>query len=247
MKTLLKWKYAAVGMVGLGAMGCVLRKLLYILAEDGKGLVRSGHPLQWLLWLVSGAALALAFWTAKHVDPEETENDVRSRGIGAGGCLAAAIGAGLTVLLSNSVPQGILGLAWKVLGVLCIVSMAAAAKQRWEGKQPYFLLSGVACVFFAVHMVGSYRGWSSNPQIIDYVFTLFANIFLMLFAYQQGAVAVGCGKEWLRNFYGALAVFCCIVCLSGTENPALYLTGGVWVLTNLPVPAPAEECDDGAA
>ena len=240
MKILWKMKYFSSLMVSLGAVGCGLRRLLYILTEDGKGLVRVGHPLEWGLWALFAAALILALLGARNMDTDKPLTGL-SRTAGAVGCVALAIGIGLTALLSSSTPQGFLGLAWKVLGVMCFASLDVAAKQRWDGKQPWFLLSAVVCVFFALHMVSSYRGWSGNPQMMDYVFTLFANIFLMLFAYQQGAVAADCGKPRLTIFFGAMAVFCCLVCLSGTGSPVLYFTGGVWALTNLWIPVPSGE------
>ncbi len=239
MKTLSK--ISPICMVGLGAVGFGLRKFLYILAEDGKGLIRSGHPLEWALWGVAAGALVLALLTAKNENGSDTAAE---RAVSACGWMAAAIGIGLTVLRGTSAAQGLLGLVWKLMGIVCVAALMIAAKQRWEGKQPCFLFSAAVCVFFAVHMVSSYRGWSSNPQIIDYVFTLFANIFLILFAYQQGAVAADCGKPQRIPLFGTMAVFFCLVCLSGTENPVLYLTGGAWALTNLWIPVPTVEAEE---
>lgn len=245
MKNHLHTKYLPVIMAALGCAGFGLRRLLYLLTEDGKGLISVGHPLEWALWAVTAAAVILALQGTKH--REEPFSGGFPLMASAAGCVAAAIGIGLTVLLNAPASSGVLGMVWKILGVMSFASLTAAAKQRWEGKQPFFLLNAVVCVFLAVHTVSSYRGWSSNPQVMDYVFTLCASIALMLFAYQQGACAVDCGKHRLLLCYGLLAVFFCAVCLSGTEYPLLYLTGGIWALTNLTLPAPAEETEDGAA
>jgi hypothetical protein len=246
MKNYLHYKNLPLITAVLGAAGFGLRKLLYAVAEDGKGLIPYAHPLTVGLWILTAAALGLALWGIRNADEPDSGGSSR---LAAAGCVAAAIGIGLTVLLHAPVSSGALGLFWRVLGILSFASLVVAAMQRWQGKQPYFLLSAVVCVFFAVHMVSGYQNWSRNPQIMDYVFTLLAGISLMLFAYQQGACAADCGSRRLLLLFGTMAVFFCFVCLSGTDNPLLYLTGGLWAMTNLtlePAVLP-EECDDGAA
>lgn len=245
MKNLLKSKYIPVLVLALGGAGCALRWLLYTTAADEKNLIPLGHPLEIALWLAAAAALVLAVLGAgKRDDPVQ---HAVPASVAAAGSLAAAIGIGATVLLNGPVSAGILGLVWKILGLASFGALAVAAKSQWEGKQPFFLLYAAVCVFFAVHMVSCYRTWSSNPQLQDYVFTLFSCIGLMLTAYQHGACAADCGSRRILFLAGLAAVFSCFVCLSGTENSLLYLTGGIWALTNLTLSAPAEECDHGTA
>jgi len=227
MKTLLKSRYLPLLSLVLGTVGFFLRKGLYAVALDGKNLLLRGHPLELVLWLVAAAALGVALLGAK----QAAQAFPGSRILHSAGSVAAAIGIGLTVLLGK--PAGTLGIVWMALGVLSFASLDVAAKQQWDGKQPFFLLHAIVCVFFAVHMVSCYQGWSSNPQIQDYLFTLLSSVGLMLFAYQQAACAVSCGSTKLMRFIGLMTVFSCFVALSGTEYPLLYLTSGIWVLTSL--------------
>lgn len=226
MKTLLKSKYLPLLFLGLGAVGFFLRKGLYASALDGKNLLLRGQPLEIVLWLAAAVALAVALLSAKQAAPVFPG----SRILRSAGSVVAAIGIGLTVLLGK--PAGTLGIVWMVLGVLSFASLDVAAKQQWDGKQPFFLLHAIVCVFFAVHMVSCYQGWSSNPQIQDYVFTLLASVGLMLFAYQKAACAVSCGSQKLLRFFGLVTVFTCCTALSGTEYPLLYLAGMLWTLSN---------------
>lgn len=249
MKTLLKSKNLPFVVLALGVIGFALRWLLYAVAVDAKNLIPMGHPLEIAIWLVAAAAVVVAVVGVKKMDEAELSVNPLSIGkLNALGCILLAVGILVTVL-GDGISLNGLEMVRDVLGVLSVAAMVAAAVSRNRGQEPLFLFHAVVCVFFAVYMVSSYRGWSSNPQLQDYVFTLFACIALMLFAYYQAACAAGCGSRRLLHFAGLMAVFACIVCLSGTDNGILYLTGGIWALTNLtlPAPTPAEECDDGTA
>ncbi len=233
MKNILKPEKLPLLTVALGSIGLVLRLLLYMVAVDEKNLVRMGHPLEILLWLVTAAAAVLVIAGVRNCAGSRrySHNFGPSR-LGAVGTAALAVGVVVTVLEGGVAPAG-LELVRDLLGVLSGAGLLVAAFSRWQGKKPFFLLYGLVCVFFAIHMVSSYQLWSSNPQIQDYVFTLIACIGLMLFSYQQAAFCAGLGKRRRLLAMGLTSVFSCLVCVSGTENPILYLTGGIWAVTNL--------------
>ena len=234
MKTLLKFKNLPFLILGLSGVGLALRWALYTFAVDGKKLLVAGHPLAWLLALVSIAAAIFTLvgvWNQRGSHLQE--DNFRPSKAAAFGSLAAAVGVGLTVFLQNANTGGTLGLVWKISGVPACLALAVVAKCRWDGKKPLFLLHAIVCIFFAIHMVSCYQGWSSNPQIQDYLFTLLASVGLMLFGYQQTAYDADSGSHRLQLAIGLLTAFCCFVALSGTEFPILYLTGGIWALTNL--------------
>lgn len=234
MKTLLKSKNLPFLILGLSGIGLALRWALYAVAVDGKNLLRQGHPLAWLLALVSLAAalfVLVGVWNQRGSHLQE--DNFRPSKAAAAGSLAAALGVGLTILLEDANTAGMLGLVWKISGVPACLALAVVAKFRWDGKKPLFLLHAAVCIFFAIHMVSCYQGWSSNPQIPDYLFTLLASVGLMLFGYQQTAYDADSGSHRLQLAIGLITAFCCFVSLSGTEFPILYLTGGIWTLTNL--------------
>ena len=235
VKNILKPEKLPLLTVALGSLGLVLRMLLYMVAVDAKNLVRMGHPPEILLWLVTIAAAVLII-NAVRKGYSVNFGNARMGGLGTA---VMAAGVVITVLEGGIAPTGLEKIR-DLLGLLSGAGLAAAAVSRWQGKQPFFLLYGIICVFFAIHMVSCYQLWSSNPQIQDYVFTLAACIGLMLFSYQQAAFYAGIGKEkWLLAM-GLVSVFSCLVCVSGTENPILYLTGGIWGVTNLCCPTTGE-------
>lgn len=234
MKQLLKSKNLPLVVLGLGGIGFALRKALYAVAVDRKALLLSGHPLEILLWLVTAAVLALVIvGVRKRKGSPMYQDNFGSSRLASVGTVVAMAGIAQTLLLPGRDVAGTLGLVWKATGFASILALGAIAGFQIKGRKPFFLLYGIVCIFFAIHMVSCYQGWSSNPQIQDYVFTLFASVGLMLFSYQQTAFAADAGNAQLQTGIGLLTVFSCIVALSGTDNLLLYLAGAVWVLTNL--------------
>lgn len=241
MKNVRKLKYLPGLVLILGLVGMVLRRGLYALAEDGKGLLTPLHPLEIGLWAVTAAAAVLILAVVCQLGGSNRYADNFDASVKAGaGSLAFAAGALLTVLLAREEAPGYLTAAWRGLGVLAALAMGAAGYCRVQGKRPQFLLHLAVCVFLMVHMVAHYQSWSGNPQLQDYVFSLLGCGVLMLFAYYNTAFDVGSGKRRMQLATGLLAVYLCCVAASRTEYPLLYLGGAAWALTDLcaliPVP-----------
>ena len=111
----------------------------------------------------------------------------------------------------------------------------AAIICRMTGAKPPFPCHAALCVYFALRMVYQYRRWSSDPQLQDYCFTLFALMALMLSAYQQAAFDAGIGSHRALWFLSLAAVFLCCPAMYGSRDWVLLLTCGVWAFTNLTV------------
>ena len=233
MKNLPNFKNTPFLALIMGCVGAAFRWLLYALTTDGKNLIPLFHPLEIGLWVVTATAAVLIIAAVLPLrNPEHSPNRFSPSLPAALGALAAAAGIGLTVLLEGTV-EGKLDLVRNILGILSAIALLAVAVCRFRGKEPFFGLHALLCVFFAVHMVSCYRGWSSNPQLMDYVFSLLASIGLMLFSFYHGCLEAGMGKLRLLPATGLLTAYCCIVALSGTTHVWLYLGGGLWALTNL--------------
>ena len=217
-----------------GVLGAALRWLLYALTTDAKNLIPVGHPLAIVLWILTAAVVILV--SAATIPLRNAENDpkrFRSNLLAGLGTLAAAVGIALTVLLNKNDISGTLGLIWKVLGIASAVSLAVVSLCRVRGKMPFFGLHTVVTIFFAIHLVTSYRTWSSNPQLMDYAFSLFAGLGMMLFAFYHACLEVGMAKLRLLPVMGLISAYLCTICLSGMENLPLYLGGILWTITNL--------------
>ncbi len=233
MKQLLKTNVLPLGAAILGIIGCALRWLLYAVATDQKNLIPLGHPLEIGLWLVTAAAALLILFSVWKLRNAHRGDDRFQKNIPAAagsGFMALCI---LIAVLGDGLNLSGLALVRDLLGVLSAVALAVIAMNRCQGRRPFFLLHGLVCVFFAVHGVSCYRGWSCNPQMMDYVFTLFANTGLMLFAFYHGCLEVDMGKLRMLPGVGLLTAYCCAVALSGGEYALIYLGGALWTLTNL--------------
>lgn len=214
----------------LGAVLLSLRLRLYIVAVDGKNLLESGHVLSWIIWAVCALCLVVAAGAAFRTREENS--------LSVGGPIAAlgdgifAIGIGLT-LLALGRPFSVLEKLRFAVGALCVPCLCYAAFCRGKGKPVFFGCFAVVCAFFALYLVGNYRLWSSNPQLQDYIFAMLTCVAVTLFAYQNAAHCVGIGSKRLWLASGLTAVSFGLAALCRGENMLLYLTAGVWALTNL--------------
>lgn len=243
MKKLLERKNMPWIVLGLGVLGYLLRTGLYAAAVDEKGLLLRGHPLEWALWLLAALTGVLVPVFVQKLDgSNKYEHNFGPSGIGAWFTgLFALLGVGGTVLLEGP-GMTRLELAGFACGVLAAGTLIRAAVLRRRGSKPSFLPYCILCVYLALYMINHYRLWSGDPQLMDYVFQLFAVIFLTLFAYQQSAFCLGLGDRRTLLTAGLLGTFACAVSMSGSLLSAM---GLLWCLTNLcslePVPPEPEE------
>ncbi len=220
-----------------GILGMLLR-LLAGLCTDQRGLVPRFHPVSLLLFAVTVAASALAVyasWKLPQVEGYE-ENFPGSLAGGMGQVFAAA-GIALTVLLGTCAVQGTLETVWKLLGYASIPCLVAAGWLRVQGKQPFFLLHLCPALFLVIHTVTNYRTWSSNPQPMDYLFSLFGCVSMAFFAFYHSAFDTG--LVWRRRLTvcALTAVFLGIVSLPGSGTPWLYAGCALWALLDRPEPS----------
>lgn len=241
MKRTFSYRLLPLLFAGLGCIGFVLRLALFSL-EAPSGLLPQGHPLHIAVLILSGAAINLALYFVKPLGGSATYrlNFPASR--------TAALGAGFAGLLLLPVVFDILQdassrliILWAVLGFVAALCLIFTGWCHWTGRRPYFLLHGTVCLFFAIHMVCQYQLWSGKPQVEDYLFPLFACVFLSLTAYHRMAFDVRMGKRRTLLFCGLTAGFFCICALAGEGGKWFYLAGAVWSLTNLCAITPPQQ------
>lgn len=235
---------------GLGGAALVLRKLLYAAAVDEKGLLVANHPLEIILTLLSVAVLvyiAAAVW--KLDGSGEYADNFSADKLALAGHLAFAAGIVLTLMTNGPRMNGYLGQLWLMLSYPAPVCLVLAGVARMQGKRPFFLLYLLPCLFLLLHIINHYQFWSGNPQLQDYVFTVFGSMALMLLAFYSAAFSVGIGRRRMQLGMGLAAVYLCMAELATTLYPWLYLGGILWALTGLcsltPVPKKEPEPKDG--
>jgi len=218
-------------LLSAGALGLLLRVLLFAAGTDEKGLLISGHWAQICIWLLTAAvALGLFLLLRKCSGPEHYPAAFPGSIFSAAGCILA----GCAIVLSGAptAAQGKLALAELVLRFAAAGALLALGFFRFTGRRPSFLLHGAVCLYLALRMICQYRLWSSDPQLQNYCFSLGSYVALMLTAYQFAAFDEGIGNHRTLWLCGLSAVYLCMLALVGSE-PLLMLCCGIWVFTNL--------------
>ena len=232
MKTKQNLQYLAVLASGMGLAAMVLRRMLYHSAVDAAGLLVRRHPLEIVLWILTLTLVVLVLLGLRGTrNVRGYSRNYPAPRISAAGSGVMALGLALTAVTGRA--SGTMGSLDFLLGLAAAAAMGAVTVCRVRQAKPYFLYHGLVCLFFAFHLIGRYRAWCGDPQLQDYVFSLFACVALMLFCYHQAALDGGCGQRRQQLTTGLLAVFFCLTALSRTENPILYFSGAIWTLTNL--------------
>ncbi|MBR3974201.1 MAG: hypothetical protein IKJ99_09680 [Oscillospiraceae bacterium] len=216
-----------------GILGLLLYKVLYTTGMDEKGLLIAGHWAGVSLTALTAVILAAVILLTRSVSGADDYRGAHPASTPSGiGCFALAAALGMTVWQNRSFDT--------TLDMLMAVLMiAAAAGQvyvgicRLAGAKPLFLGNAALCACLAIRMVWQYQFWSSDPQLMDYVFFLGAYAALMLTAYQQAAFDADMGSHRVLWATSLAAVYLCFAALGGAADIPVLLTGGIWALTNL--------------
>lgn len=234
MKNCQKNSLLPMAVLALSAAAWWLRRQLYAVAVDGKGLLMANHPLEIALWAVVLAGAVLIAGVVSRLDGSRAyeDNFAASAPAALGHCLM-----GCTVLMMTllyEVPMGgAVGRLWKLLGYLTAPAMIWGGFCRLKGRTPFFGIHAGLCMYLLLYLISCYQLWSSNPQLQDYVFELLAAVALVLFSYQCAAFEAGIGSRRKQLAMGLLAVLLCGAANFQARVPALYAGGCVWALTDL--------------
>lgn len=212
----------------MGLACLVGRWTLYRTAVDATGLLKAGTPLEWGTYVLSVLAIVLFAAASRKPEGKLLPDSVTTLGK-----LAGAVGIGWTAALYSGEMPGLLGIWWKLLGIVSAVCLIWSAYCGKNGKTPHFLIQLVPCLFWLVHLVDNYRGWSGAPQLQSYLFSLLATMAMTLFTYYTAAETVEMGKP-RRRVFAALAAgcFCTAAALPG-KGQLLYLLCALWALSSL--------------
>lgn len=208
------------------------RWTLYRTAVDATGLLTAGTPLEWGSYALS--VLAIGLFAAAVGKLGETE--VSSSPILAGlGQLIGGLGLGWTAVRYSGEMPGLLGILWKILGIVSALCLLWSALQTFQKKTPHFLVLLAPCLFWLVHLIDNYRGWSGQPQLQSYLFALLGTMAMTLFTYYTAAEVVGMGKPRLRVFAGLSAGYLCLAAmLPGPEKTQiLFFTSALLAISCL--------------
>ena len=219
-----KWIPLLALLSGLVCAG--LRWLLFRNHTDALGLLETGTLVETGVFLLTGLCLVLFALAARRGWAGENK-------LAAPGQMLGGLGIFLTALGSSGQMAGPVGTLWKILGLvagICLIVQGVCVARK---RPASFLLPLAVCVFFLLHLIDNYRGWSSQPQLQKYLFDLLAILSLTFFSYCDAARKVSLGKPKTRIFSGLCAVYFCLAAIPGTpEFTVLYALCALWALTD---------------
>lgn len=208
------------------------RWTLYRTAVDATGLLTAGTPLEWGSYALSVLAIGLFAAAAGKLGETEVSSEPILAGLGQ---LIGGLGLGWTAVRYSGEMPGLFGIAWKILGIAAAICLLWSALQTVQKKTPHFLTLLAPCLFWLVHLIDNYRGWSGQPQLQSYLFALLSTMAMALFTYYTAAEAAQMGKPRLRVFAGLSAGYLCLAAmLPGPEKTRiLFFTSALWALCSL--------------
>ena len=204
-----------------------LRWLLFRNHTDALGLLETGTLVETGIFLLTGLCLVL-FALAARRGWEAGENKLAAPGQMLGG-----LGIFLTALTHSGQMAGPVGTLWKILGLAAGICLIVQGVCTLKKRKVPFLLPLAVCVFFLLHLIDNYRGWSSQPQLQKYLFDLLGILPLTFFSYCDAARKVSLGKPKTRIFSGLCAVYFCLAAIPGSPKfTVLYALCALWALTD---------------
>ena len=237
MKTTRKNEWILLATCLLGAAGCWLRHMILTDGIDAKGLLISGHPCTLGLWVLSLGYLAAAFVIARgqkisggfrvYFPPCKIRGILGMAGGGIIGLYSA-----VELLGGNFLPG--------ILGLLAGICMIFTGRCRCRGRHPSPMFHVVVCLFFIVRLVLSFKNWSADPQVQDYVIQLLACVSLMMFAYHRASFDANQPTPKRTAFFGLCAVFFAVIALSDKAMWLFMLGSGIWSVGACPTLEPVE-------
>ena len=215
----------------MGLFALLFRLGLFRLGIDEKCLLIHHHFLSILTWVTTAAAAlpVLVLVLSDKGSNQYADNFLPSAAAAYG---AFAMAAALVVSVVFGRVTARMDLIRNLCGILAVPALITVGLHRLQGKQSFFGLHGIVCLYLALRALSYYRGWSSQPQIHDYLFVMMASVLLSLFAYYQTAFDVGLGSRRMQLATGLLAGFFCVAAMANGQDIPLYLSGAIWTLTN---------------
>ena len=218
----------------LCGMGGFALRLWLGSTTDGKGFVLRGHVSLMLLAVLTAGLLAVLYVTSRKLKGDnEYHRNFPASVLGSLGTVLAALALGISSFTELSRLTDRIGMICTLAGLLSAAALLYLADCRWRGRHPNCLCHVVLCGHMMLRLVCLYRGWSTDPELMDYAFELMALVCIMIAAFERAAFDAGSGNRCRHGFFSLAGAYFCCVSLAGQQWPGLYAAMGLWLLTNL--------------
>lgn len=193
------------------------------------GPVHLAAPLAW-----GSAAMVLVFVLCSiGLRPAKTYADGNGTGMARLilSCLAAA-GMLVSALLRFREGDGLLQSALPAATALC---WAVTAFLRKEGKPAAVWFFLIPTIFFGVELIDKFRGWGSDPLILDYCYQLLALIATMCAVFHLGGYCFDRGQRRITVFFAMAGIYFNGVALADVSGgeAVIKLAAVLWLAVNL--------------
>lgn len=222
--------------LGLSGIGLALRVWLFYNGTDEKGLLSQQHPANVLLFILAAVTVLLLFLCTRDQLTESRYSRIFPASLVASiGCFAGSAGILYVSIAELFHITTVLSVLLFLSGILASGSLMYVAVCRLRKRRPTFLAHCVVCIFMMFNAITQCRSWSSETQLQNYIFQLFATVFFMLTAYQYAALDIKKGDCRYLAFYNQAAVFFSFLSFIGS-NRLFYMAMALWLATNLCAP-----------
>lgn len=229
MKKFLNVRLLPIVTIAASIAAFCLSATFYTKATGTGELLRTSHPAGIALLILSGVVMLALFLASRKIPKElPLEALLPSSPIRAIGCFIGTVGIAYSCIVNASSIE-VLSILSLVMGVAAGVCMLFVATQRLMKMPANYVFYGIVTVFFMCLGLLRCRQWSTETQILQFVFSLLAYVFLLLTSYCYTSVCLT-GKS-ARNLilFSHLSVFFCCAAFFAHKDP-FYLTCALWLL-----------------
>ncbi len=223
MKPTNKPMLLAMGAFTAGMAGAFLNMWLFT-QTDSRQLLPAGHISATLLYIL-GILVAALCLTVTFLQPKKScFIQKKTSFIEAFGCLAAAAALAM-ILFTGFWEKNPISTLAMVLSGLAAVSFLVIGYCRFTGKKAPFVFYILVILSFMLYPISQHTLWSRKTQLFEFAFPVLSAIFLMLYSYRYGSLALEKESRRWTLFTGLMAIF---TSLCSRSIPGLLLS--FWVL-----------------
>lgn len=224
---ILPWLAPVLGLLGMAAMWA-----LFALGTDERGLLIPFHFSAVAVWLLTAAmAVGLLLMLRNMEDTAGYRRLFPDSRLAALGTLCAAIGILATVVESLTAMDEPIRVVSGLLKIVAGIALIYLAWCRWKNVRGSFLAWAAVTAYMLLRIMFEYRSWSTQPELMRFLFPLLASVSMVLAVYHRTAFCVKMGSRSQFLFFSQFGAFCCLLALPSTPAP-FYAGMAIWALTD---------------
>lgn len=240
MKQIIHPKSIPVVVLLSSMVAVLLRMWTWGSGPDASGLF-APKPLAWaLLWVLTGFVVFATWFALRGLKKSGSYQENYPKSLLAGICMVPAavmiLITGVSQLRTSvgaEVPGTAVDTVTGIFGLVAGLCLLLSVAHRCMGKQPFFAINGLICLYLAVRLFDCCQLWSNEPQVGLVVFPFLASTTLMLAVYHRVCFDVDLGKRQWAAFWSLLSVYFCVIAIFSNIEPLFYGMCALWRMADL--------------